>query len=263
MIIEAYGDFVRVKHVVSMRQVNPNKASRRKPNTKTKLYSPGYLYTLLKANTCQTMLNTPSVPNPHPSTPPPSTALYSLNLFPKPHPLEARSPSVTSAASGASAPHPGARAAATGARSSSCRKGPQGGPWGVLQAAQEACEPLARRRADAAVGGGMAGRMETRDSETHRAEPFVDSRRSCCGATRVVGGEDAEPLVGEESSRRGGAGASLFFFPCVPAAPHGEGSRGRLKDDDAEAGRVAGRGASLPCSCPGPVRWRLGSSRRV
>jgi hypothetical protein len=31
MIIEAYGDFVRVKHVVSMRQV-PNKASRRKPN---------------------------------------------------------------------------------------------------------------------------------------------------------------------------------------------------------------------------------------
>jgi hypothetical protein len=32
MIIEAYGDFVRVKHVVSMRQVNPNKASRRKPS---------------------------------------------------------------------------------------------------------------------------------------------------------------------------------------------------------------------------------------
>jgi hypothetical protein len=32
MIIEAYGDFVRVKHVVSMCQVNPNKASRRKPN---------------------------------------------------------------------------------------------------------------------------------------------------------------------------------------------------------------------------------------
>jgi hypothetical protein len=32
MIIEAYGDFVRVKHVVSMRQVNPNKASKRKPN---------------------------------------------------------------------------------------------------------------------------------------------------------------------------------------------------------------------------------------
>jgi hypothetical protein len=32
MIIEDYGDFVRVKHVVSMRQVNPNKASRRKPN---------------------------------------------------------------------------------------------------------------------------------------------------------------------------------------------------------------------------------------
>jgi hypothetical protein len=32
MIIEANGDFVRVKHVVSMRQVNPNKASRRKPN---------------------------------------------------------------------------------------------------------------------------------------------------------------------------------------------------------------------------------------
>jgi hypothetical protein len=32
MIIDAYGDFVRVKHVVSMRQVNPNKASRRKPN---------------------------------------------------------------------------------------------------------------------------------------------------------------------------------------------------------------------------------------
>jgi hypothetical protein len=32
MIIKAYGDFVRVKHVVSVRQVNPNKASRRKPN---------------------------------------------------------------------------------------------------------------------------------------------------------------------------------------------------------------------------------------
>jgi hypothetical protein len=32
MIIKSYGDFVRVKHVVSMRQVNPNKASRRKPN---------------------------------------------------------------------------------------------------------------------------------------------------------------------------------------------------------------------------------------
>jgi hypothetical protein len=32
MIIEAYGNFVRVKHVVSMRQVNPNKASRRKLN---------------------------------------------------------------------------------------------------------------------------------------------------------------------------------------------------------------------------------------
>jgi hypothetical protein len=32
MIIKAYGDFVRVKHVVSMRQVNPNKASRRKAN---------------------------------------------------------------------------------------------------------------------------------------------------------------------------------------------------------------------------------------
>jgi hypothetical protein len=32
MIIEAYDDFVRVKHVVSKRQVNPNKASRRKPN---------------------------------------------------------------------------------------------------------------------------------------------------------------------------------------------------------------------------------------
>jgi hypothetical protein len=31
MIIEAYGDLL-VKHVVSMRQVNPNKASRRKPN---------------------------------------------------------------------------------------------------------------------------------------------------------------------------------------------------------------------------------------
>jgi hypothetical protein len=28
MIIEAYGDFVIVKHVVSMRQVNPNKASK-------------------------------------------------------------------------------------------------------------------------------------------------------------------------------------------------------------------------------------------
>jgi hypothetical protein len=32
MIKEAYGDFVRDKHVVSMRQVNPNKTSRRKPN---------------------------------------------------------------------------------------------------------------------------------------------------------------------------------------------------------------------------------------
>jgi hypothetical protein len=32
MIIKAYGDFVRVKYVVSMRQVNPNKASRRKSN---------------------------------------------------------------------------------------------------------------------------------------------------------------------------------------------------------------------------------------
>jgi hypothetical protein len=32
MIIEAYGDFVRVKHVVSMRHVNPNKALRRTPN---------------------------------------------------------------------------------------------------------------------------------------------------------------------------------------------------------------------------------------
>jgi hypothetical protein len=30
MIIEAYGDFVRVKHVVSMRQVNPNKALKEK-----------------------------------------------------------------------------------------------------------------------------------------------------------------------------------------------------------------------------------------
>jgi hypothetical protein len=30
MIIEAYGDFVRVKYVVSMRQVNPNKASKEK-----------------------------------------------------------------------------------------------------------------------------------------------------------------------------------------------------------------------------------------
>jgi hypothetical protein len=30
MTIEAYGDFVRVKHVVSMRQVNPNKASKEK-----------------------------------------------------------------------------------------------------------------------------------------------------------------------------------------------------------------------------------------
>jgi hypothetical protein len=32
MIIDAYGNFVRVKYVVSMHQVNPNKASRRKPN---------------------------------------------------------------------------------------------------------------------------------------------------------------------------------------------------------------------------------------
>jgi hypothetical protein len=30
MIIEAYGDFFGVKHVVSMRQVNPNKASKEK-----------------------------------------------------------------------------------------------------------------------------------------------------------------------------------------------------------------------------------------
>jgi hypothetical protein len=30
MIIEVYGDFVRVKHVVSMRQVSPNKASKEK-----------------------------------------------------------------------------------------------------------------------------------------------------------------------------------------------------------------------------------------
>jgi hypothetical protein len=34
MIIEAYGDFIKVKHVVSMRQVNPSKASRRKPQRK-------------------------------------------------------------------------------------------------------------------------------------------------------------------------------------------------------------------------------------
>jgi hypothetical protein len=30
MLIEAYGDFVRVKHVVSMRQVKPNKALKEK-----------------------------------------------------------------------------------------------------------------------------------------------------------------------------------------------------------------------------------------
>jgi hypothetical protein len=30
MIIEANGDFVRAKHVVSMRQVNPNKVSKEK-----------------------------------------------------------------------------------------------------------------------------------------------------------------------------------------------------------------------------------------
>jgi hypothetical protein len=30
MIIKAYGDFVRVKHIVRMRQVNPNKASKEK-----------------------------------------------------------------------------------------------------------------------------------------------------------------------------------------------------------------------------------------
>jgi hypothetical protein len=30
MIIEAYGNLLRVKHVVSMRQVNPNKASKEK-----------------------------------------------------------------------------------------------------------------------------------------------------------------------------------------------------------------------------------------
>jgi hypothetical protein len=34
MIIEAYGDFIKVKHVVSMRQVKTNKASRRKPQRK-------------------------------------------------------------------------------------------------------------------------------------------------------------------------------------------------------------------------------------
>jgi hypothetical protein len=56
-----------------------------------------------------------------------------------------------------------------------------------------------RRRPDAAAGGGKAGRIETRDGETHRAEPLVDSWRSCCGATRVGGGEDAEPLLGEEA----------------------------------------------------------------
>jgi hypothetical protein len=143
----------------------------------------------------------------------------------------------------------------------------------------------------------VAGRMETRDGETHRAEPLVDSRRSCCGATRVVGGEDAEPLVGEEAPDAAGqehvgrgersldrehasefAGAerpsptssrckftatSLCFFPRMPAAPHGEGSRGRLKDDDAAAGRAVGRGASPPCSCPGPVRRMLGGLRQV
>jgi hypothetical protein len=32
MIIEACGNFVGVKHAVSMGQVNPNKALRRKPN---------------------------------------------------------------------------------------------------------------------------------------------------------------------------------------------------------------------------------------
>jgi hypothetical protein len=37
MIIKAYGDFVRLKHVVSMRQVNPNKASRRKPNKRFRI----------------------------------------------------------------------------------------------------------------------------------------------------------------------------------------------------------------------------------
>jgi hypothetical protein len=36
MIIEAYGDFVRIKHVVSMHQVNPNTASKEK----TKLMLP-------------------------------------------------------------------------------------------------------------------------------------------------------------------------------------------------------------------------------
>jgi hypothetical protein len=30
MIIEAYGDFLRVKHIVSMRQVNQNKTSKEK-----------------------------------------------------------------------------------------------------------------------------------------------------------------------------------------------------------------------------------------
>jgi hypothetical protein len=30
MIVEAYGDFIRVKQVVSMSQVNPNKASKKK-----------------------------------------------------------------------------------------------------------------------------------------------------------------------------------------------------------------------------------------
>jgi hypothetical protein len=55
--------------------------------------------------------------------------------------------------------------------------------------------------------GGKAGRMETRDSEMHRAEPLVDSRRRCCGREHAsefilaVGGTAAGPF-GLQAARR-------------------------------------------------------------
>jgi hypothetical protein len=92
----------------------------------------------------------------------------------------------------------------------------------------EACKPLARMRRGAVAGqqrglrapgedvarrggwtavrrGGKAGRMETRDSETHRAELLVDSRRRCCGARARVGvcssgGRDASWGRGREAA---------------------------------------------------------------
>jgi hypothetical protein len=117
--------------------------------------------------------------------------------------------------------------------------------------------------------------------------PAVDSWRICCGATRARGGAGARGAQRPELGTRARVGvrgsgaaftdlvasmpsstsrckftaASLCFFPRVLATPHGEGScrRGRgpwrVKDDDAEAGRVAGTQASPPCSCPGRRGW--------